>query len=319
MILEQYDVTVSAVMKGRGIYLCDTDQGRKILTPFRGSKERAAFVRELLEFLGEQGLSAEKILVTKEGEALACDEAGQKYLLKNMVRGEECSTKHPEQMIFAVEAIAALHRCLEECPLGVPEFMGTEGNALFELYERHHRELVKVKNYVKSRKSKNEFELKFQAVYPHFIGQAQKSLEMLRECGENEPAKSLCHGDVNQHNIICTEQGWQLINYEHVSNSHPISDLSNFLRKMMEKNNWNRELGMRLIASYDRIRPIGEEEYRRLYVLLLFPEKFWKLANHYLSSHKAWVSGRDIEKLDRIMEQEGRREDFLQNLFQNIA
>jgi hypothetical protein len=88
---------------------------------------------------------------------------------------------------------------------------------------------------------------------------------------------------------------------------------------MMEKNNWNRELGMRLIASYDRIRPIGEEEYRRLYVLLLFPEKFWKLANHYLSSHKAWVSGRDIEKLDRIMEQEGRREEFLQNLFQNIA
>jgi hypothetical protein len=56
-----------------------------------------------------------------------------------------------------------------------------------------------------------------------------------------------------------------------------------------------------------------------LYVLLLFPEKFWKLANHYLSSHKAWVSGRDIEKLDRIMEQEGRRQEFLENLFQNIA
>jgi hypothetical protein len=31
------------------------------------------------------------------------------------------------------------------------------------------------------------------------------------------------------------------------------------------------------------------------------------------------VSGRDIEKLDRIMEQEGRREEFLQNLFQNIT
>jgi hypothetical protein len=88
---------------------------------------------------------------------------------------------------------------------------------------------------------------------------------------------------------------------------------------MMEKNNWNRELGMRLIGAYDRIRPIGEEEYRRLYVLLLFPEKFWKLANHYLNSHKAWVSGRDIEKLDRIMEQEVRREEFLQNLFKNIA
>jgi CotS family spore coat protein len=171
--------------------------------------------------------------------------------------------------------------------------------------------MVKIKNYVKSRKRKNEFEMKFQSEYPHFTAQAQASVELLAECEKNSPGRSLCHGDFNQHNVVNTGHGWQIVNFEKVNYSSPISDLSNFLRKMMEKNDWDKELGLSLIRAYDRVRPLSSGEYRQLYALLLFPEKFWKLANHYYNSHKAWVSGRNIEKLDRMMEQEGRRGQFL--------
>ena len=37
-----------------------------------------------------------------------------------------------------------------------------------------------------------------------------------------------------------------------------------------------------------------------------------------VSSKKAWLSERDIEKLDRMMEQEQARELFLENLFSII-
>jgi CotS family spore coat protein len=316
-ILEQYDVTVSTVKKGRGIYICDTDQGRKILTPFGGSKERAAFLYELLGYLNVQGGEAGRMMLTKEGEVLAHDEAGGAYLLKDMVAGEECSTKRPEQMTGAVEALARLHLCLAECPVEVPEFMRGEQAAVSVLYEKHCRELVKVKNYIKSRNRKNEFEMKFQKEYPHFIEQAKQSLELLAESEKTDTTRMLCHGDVNQHNAVFTGQGWQFINFEHVCCGHPMADLSNFLRKLMEKNDWNRELGMRLVKAYDRVRPISGDEYMRLYVLMLFPEKFWKLANHYYNSHKAWLSGRDIEKLDRIRAQEDGRGQFLENLFSN--
>ena len=57
------------------------------------------------------------------------------------------------------------------------------------------------------------------------------------------------------------------------------------------------------------------EEKQLLHVLLLFPEKFWKVSNHYSNSHKAWVSGRDIEKLNRLIAAEPAREHFLENLF----
>lgn len=93
-----------------------------------------------------------------------------------------------------------------------------------------------------------------------------------------------------------------------------MSDLSNFVRKMMEKNNWNTSLGMELIGAYDSVRKLKPQEFSYLYFYLAYPEKFWKIANHYSQSHKAWLSGRNTEKLSKVITQEGAREHFLQTL-----
>lgn len=81
------------------------------------------------------------------------------------------------------------------------------------------------------------------------------------------------------------------------------------------KNNWNAGLGMDLIRGYDRVRKLSPEELKYLYVYLAYPEKFWKIANRYYNSHKAWLSGRNIEKLEKVVAQEDAREQFLQMLF----
>ena len=185
------------------------------------------------------------------------------------------------------------------------------------LYERHYRELVKLKNYVKNRKTKNEFERKFQEQYPHYIAEAERTLEMLKT-QENDVRCQLCHGDCNQHNVVRTGEGFRLIHFENMCYGPEVSDLSNFLRKMLEKNNWSPNLGIALLEEYAQIRNLTKGERRQLYITLLFPEKFWKISNHYANSHKAWVSGRDIEKLERIIEQETFRSIFLEKLFSII-
>ena len=76
-LLEQYDLDIKQITKGRGAYICDTSQGLKLLIPFRGSKERAAFLREVLQYLQEEGIVAEQVCLTKEGEASVEDDAGQ--------------------------------------------------------------------------------------------------------------------------------------------------------------------------------------------------------------------------------------------------
>lgn len=319
-ILEQYDLEIKQITKGRGAYICDTDQGTKILMPFRGSRERAAFLREVLQELQAQGFEVEQIRVTKEGEAAAADETGTRYWLKDMAAGSECSTNRENDMQEALGQLAELHRILIGSALSIPEFMKNARNEPGSLYRRHYRELVKVKNYVQSRRSRNEFERSFREQYPHYIANAAEAIRLLEDlemhCAKEK--ESLCHGDFNQHNVLRTAGGVRIINFENMCCNEPVVDLANFIRKMMEKNNWDMGLGHRLVESYERKRKLSERERRLLYLMLLFPEKFWKISNHYSNSHKAWVSQRDIEKLNRIIEMEPARERFLENMFSSL-
>lgn len=66
-VLEQYELEVKSVSKGREGYICDTSQGKKVLKEYRGSAERAEFMYEILTFLRENELLVETVNRTKEG------------------------------------------------------------------------------------------------------------------------------------------------------------------------------------------------------------------------------------------------------------
>lgn len=313
-VLGQYEVEVKSVSKGRECFLCETDFGTLALKEYRGSKERAVFLAGMLDFLGREKIVAERIFFTKEGEPFALDEDEQKYLLVSAFCGAECDTKSWADMVCAVRLLAALHNASERYLGEVPEFVKMDPNALLFLYEKHNRELRQVKNYIRGRKQKNEFEEMFMQKYGTFFEKAQKVTEQLKKKKIDSNLAGFCHGDFNHHNVIFSREGTAIVNFANFSYQVRVSDLANFIRKMMEKNNWQVELGMELIRAYDSVRGLTEKELDYLYFYLAYPEKFWKIANHYNQSHKAWLSGRNIEKLDKVIAQEEAREFFLQAL-----
>jgi CotS family spore coat protein len=314
-VLEQYELEVKSVSKGREGYICDTSQGRKVLKEYRGSVERAQFLAEILGFLKNQGILVENVMRTKEGCPLAKDEEEQNYLLLDVFSGAECDAKSREDMLRAVRQLAKFHSVAMGYPGEVPEVLSTEKQAFLHLCEKHNRELGKVKNYIRSKKKKNEFEVLFAGKYDYFMGRANEVAQELRACEPEEEMMGFCHGDFNQHNLIFTPVGIAMVHLESMSYSIRIGDLANFIRKMLEKNNWNTGLGMDLIRAYDGVKKLSAKELKYLYLYLAYPEKFWKIANHYYNSHKAWLSGRNIEKLEKVIEQEHARSRFLEILF----
>lgn len=88
-------------------------------------------------------------------------------------------------------------------------------------------------------------------------------------------------------------------------------DFYHFLRKVMEKNNWNISYGCKIIEQYKEIKPMDKDELTLLYVLLLYPEKFWKITNFYYNSKKSWVPQRNIQKLYHLQDQYEAKEGFL--------
>lgn len=313
-VLEKYELEVSGIARGRESYICTTDRGQKLLKEYRGSVERAGFLREILAYLQEGGICVETVNLTREGLPIAVMEDETKYILYDLWEGAECDTKRREEMIAAVELLAELHNVSSSYSGDIPEFVKGDQSALLRLYEKHNRELNKVRNYIRDKKKKNEFEMLFAGKYDRY---RKKAEAVTKELGAMRPDADMigfCHGDYNQHNVIFSGKRMAVVRFESFAYQIRVSDLANFLRKMMEKHNWNTGLGMDFIRAYDRVRKLSAAELRYLYLYMAYPEKFWKIANRYYNAHKAWISGRNIEKLEKFIAQENEREQFLEML-----
>ena len=321
-ILEQYELEIRSTVKGRGALGCDTDQGTMLLKEFRGSKERAAFLYDILGFLAENGFAAETIVVAKDGEVLVKDEPDNTcYLLKNWYLGRECDVRSRDDIMVAIKRLAQFHSLAKSYREEIPDFLKADQDSLLTEYERHNRELNKVKNYIRNKNKKNRFELLFMNVYESYREQANEVTERLKQqalhlqTGVAEQMRGLCHGDYNQHNVLLSQGEWVILNFEQMTYDIMVQDLANFVRKILEKYNWNTGLGIEMITEYTNVRKLLPEESEQLYLRLAYPKKFWKIANHYSSSRKSWISGRDIEKLEKIIAQEPQRKQFLKMLF----
>ena len=110
-----------------------------------------------------------------------------------------------------------------------------------------------------------------------------------------------------------------MLNFEKASYDVQAADLGNFMRKILEKHNWDIALGMEMLRAYSDVRPLSKQEEKQLYIRLGFPEKFWKIANHYFNANKAWVCGRNLEKLEKFICQNEDREKFLRRMAENVV
>lgn len=310
-LLENYDIEVLRTWKGRGAILCETKQGILIWKEYAGHKEKAVFQDTLLAMIKERGFKgAESILKNKEQELLTQDQDGTYYILKTYFEGRECNVKDMEECRQAVRTLAQFHNVsyLEDLlPPGVsvPRFAHME-------FEKHNKELRKVRKYLKERGQKTDFEICLIKNYDYFFNLALQITEELRLFQKEEKNQFICHGDYQYHNIIVGDNGMSLINFEKCVSESPVRDLYLFMRKLLEKGSWMESIGFELVDAYEKIRPMEKEEYLQLYYRLSYPEKFWKIVNFYYNSGKAWIPGKNLEKLNKVTDQEKDKQKFLE-------
>lgn len=92
-------------------------------------------------------------------------------------------------------------------------------------------------------------------------------------------------------------------------------DLYYFLRKVMEKHQWQEALGQSMLDAYQSIRELDPRELEYIALCLAYPEKFWKTANTYYHSNKAWFQEKNVEKLQTAITQTEEKLRFLENIF----
>lgn len=319
-IFRQYNFKVGNIFRARGALLLETDKGVKLFRSVQNSKPKVEFENALLQYLKEQGYeNIDLYCLNNENEIISEDSQGDKYTIKNWCLGEESNLKDAAQIRNAARNLAILHKMLKNVPLAKDRSF-VQTHVLPSLYEKHNRELKRVKAYIIDKKQKNEFEIRFLSSYDSFYGQAIKATAKLKELDfDGIMAKAMengtvTHGSYTYHNIMVTANGIFTTNFDKADVGLQVFDLYYFMRKVMEKNNWDVNLSSMILEEYLAYNSLEQDEKKLLYILMLYPEKFWKVTNYYYNGKKSWISGRTIQKLVCIQQQEEIKNIFLQNL-----
>ena len=84
------------------------------------------------------------------------------------------------------------------------------------------------------------------------------------------PAVDGVMGLSNHHNIIMTSSAPATIHFEHFYHGYPILDVYYFLKKALEKNNYNFAFCETFLSNYDRFMPLSKNDLLCLYGLFYF-------------------------------------------------
>lgn len=317
-ILEKYPVEVKSTRKTRGAFFCDTDKGLLLLKEAGTLKKRVPALYKLHGHLQEQGYEfVDQFFLNKEGECVSVAEDETAYILKYWFHGRECDIRKSKELLDGAKNLARLHSYTQ---VDMEEYI-PQGTHLKEEYISHNRELKKVRKFVRGQSQKGEFELAFLKCFEELYGWAEAAMQELEESDydtlykESLEKNCITHGEYNYHNILVIPEGMATTNFDKCRKNVQAEDVYYYLRKAMEKHSWNVRLCDCILNAYCAVRPLSEQELAYIKLRFIYPEKFWKIADSYYRSNKAWIPVKNVEKLKITIMQAEEKRKLLEEIF----
>ena len=309
--LEQYSLTVLSTARTRGALLCRCEEGLFILKEFKGTEKKLKKQQELLEGLSAAGCRVDRYLPNKEGNLVSRDRDNIPYTLQFWYEGRECDTRSEEDILRSVRTLAQMHKYMK-LPL-VQDYMEP---SLEDIYQRHNQELRKIRKFIRKKGASCQFEKLYLATVEDYLEKGDMALGLLRYSAYSKLRQDvtengwICHGEYNQHNVLMIRKETAVTSFAHWGFDVQMADLYRFMRKILEKYNWDVRLGMKMLSAYHKEKSISEDEWQNIHIRFLYPEKYWKLANYYYSHNKAWISEKNTQKLKKLTGQKEAWQNF---------
>ena len=154
--------------------------------------------------------------------------------------------------------------------------------------EKRIKSLDKMRDMIRKKNRKSDFDLLYLKSMEFYKDIAKKALntlnasEYVKLCEIAEHEKGFCHHDYTYHNIILgNDNSVSVIDFDYCKREVRTFDISNFMIKVLKRNNWNIDFANAIIESYNKVSKLDECEYNVLYAYLQFQQRYWRLATRY--------------------------------------
>ena len=312
-VYEAYDMQIESIGRGRGAIILRTDKGIRQIASLSVTDERLQQEKDFKDKMYDKGFCyIDRVIPNVDDEIVTCDRYGNPYVCREYFEGRECSFSNIRDLEKAVLNLALLHKAGRELYIeeGSRPLLKMPGNL-----DRKVRELRRIRNFIRDRNKKNDFEILYIKSFDYFFEQAEKCLELYClhfKCDERWIG--YCHGSYNYHSVMFCDGYIATTNFDRFHVGYQLMDLYQFLRKTMEKNKYDIEVARDILSAYNQMMHLSREDYEFIYLMYSFPEKFWKISNRYMNTRKSYISPVLVEKLQKVIEDDQEKLKILSEI-----
>lgn len=304
---DNYDIKINSISNYRDMFIANSDNGKRLIKISNLKPERINFVADVKEHLFNNGFeNIDRNIYTNTGSSCITYK-DQTIYMSRYIEGRECNLDSREETIKCARLLAKMHRASIGCTCTENSIARSELGRLPNCYRKRLDEIKKLKK--NAQKGKMKFDSLMCKYVDYFYELGEESISMLDtseyfELVEDaEKNRNVSHHDFNHHNIFIQNDEMFLINFEYCCYDLKVYDLVNLLRRKMRKCEWDIDEAALILNEYSRIESLREGELYLMKVMLMFPQKFWRVVNKYYNSRKSWSEQSYINRLQEVIDE----------------
>ncbi len=303
----RYDLDIKNIVTYKEGYLLNTTRGKRILKKSILSPERIIFINSAKEHLVGNGFNnLDRGVCAEDGMPYATIE-GNNYTITEAVEGIECNFDSRNDIVNAARLLSSMHKASKGFTPPEDSRSRDELGKIPDYFNKRLDEIKKLKKVAS--KGRNSFDCLFLKNYGYFTELGETAIDMLKRSKYDEIVKQtrkdglFCHHDYTYHNIILNSGKYMVKNFEYCCLEIKVHDIANLLRRKMRKCNWDINEAKVIIDEYRSIEDISSDEFFILKIILMFPQKFWRVINKYYNSRRSWSERSYTLKLQEVIEE----------------
>lgn len=316
-IERQFNIKIESIKPYKGVYYLKTDKGEMCLKKINYGPQKLLFVYGAKEHLINNGFSSiDRYYLNTEGEPYALVNEDL-YTLSQWIQGRECDFYNIEEIKNAAKTLANLHQSSKGYEPPENSKLKSDLDRWPHLMEKRVKSLSKMWDMARKKNNKSSYDLayiKSMEFYKNLGNRAKNVLLSSKYediCMRTNEDKLFCHHDYTYHNIIIDEnENYNVIDFDYCKREVRSYDINNFMVKVLKRNGWSIEYAKAILDSYNEVSTLEEDEYRLIFAFLLFPQRYWRLANRYYYNEVNWAQNTFINKLEKLIAEQDKYLNF---------
>lgn len=304
---DNYNIKINSISNFRDMFIANTDSGKRLIKISNLKPDRVNFIAEAKDYLYNNGFcNIDKNIYTNSGNAYITYN-DQTIYMSDFIEGRECNLDSREESIRCARLLARMHKASNGFACSENSAPRSELGRLPGCYRKRLDEIKKLKkNALRGRMKFDNLMCKY---VDYFYDIGERALNMLDTSDyyelveDAEKNRNISHHDFNHHNIFVQNEEMYLINFEYCCYDLKVYDLVNLLRRKMRKCQWDIDEAAVILNEYSKIETLGESELDLMKVMLMFPQKFWRVVNKYYNSRKSWSEQNYINRLQEVIDE----------------